>query len=100
MFTVPKCPEDTFFLFWPMKLFLCLGCSFLVFFFFFLFSLFGFYGPFKNISFISSRSFIKGGQKPENPGKKHLTMRKQNFAFPRDPSEARTIAGETQWIIH
>ena len=32
--------------------------------------LFGFYSTFKNISFISSRSFIKGGRKPENPGKK------------------------------
>ena len=31
---------------------------------------FGFYGSFKNISFISSRSFIKDGRKPENPGKK------------------------------
>ena len=34
-----------------------------------LFFLFGFYGPFKNISLISSRPFIKGGRKPENPGK-------------------------------
>ena len=46
------------------------------------FFLFGFYGPFKNISLISSRSFIKGGRKPENPGKNHLTIRKQNLAFP------------------
>ena len=46
--------------------------------FFFFFS-FGFYGPFKNIS---SRSFIKGGRKPDNPGKNHLTIRKQNLAFP------------------
>ena len=37
------------------------------FFFFFFFFWFGFYGPFKNISLISSRSFIKGGRKPENP---------------------------------
>ena len=36
--------------------------------------------PFKNISLISSRSFIKGGRKPENPGKNHLTIRKQNLA--------------------
>ena len=41
-----------------------------------------FYGPFKNISLISSRSFIKGEQKPENPGKNHMTIRKQNLAFP------------------
>ena len=40
------------------------------------FFLFGFYGPFKNISLISSRSFIKGGRKPENLEKKHLTIRK------------------------
>ena len=46
------------------------------------FFLFGFYGPFKNISLISSRSFIKSGRKPENPEKKHLTIRKQNLAFP------------------
>ena len=34
------------------------------------FFLFGFYSPFKNISLISSRLFIKGGQKPENTGEK------------------------------
>ena len=34
------------------------------------FFLFGFYGPFKNISLISGWLFIKGGQKPDNPGKK------------------------------
>ena len=44
---------------------------------FFFFFGFGFYGPFKNISLISSRSFIKGGRKPENPEKNHLTIRKQ-----------------------
>ena len=51
-------------------------------FFFFFFFWFGFYGPFKNISLISSRSFIEGGRKPENPEKNHLTIRKQNLAFP------------------
>ena len=51
----------------------------LVIFFFFWF---GFYGLFKNISLISSRSFIEGGRKPENPEKNHLTIRKQNLAFP------------------
>ena len=56
------------------------------------FSLFGFYNPFKNISLKWSKSFIKGGRKPENPEKNHLTIRKQNLAFPRDPSEARTTA--------
>ena len=39
----------------------------------------GFYDPFQNISLISSRSFIKGGRKPENPGKNHLTTPKQNL---------------------
>ena len=52
------------------------GCFFCFFF------LFGFYGPFKNISLISSRSFIEGGRKPENPEKNHLTICKQNLAFP------------------
>ena len=52
--------------------------SVIIFFFFW----FGFYGPFKNISLISSRSFIEGGRKPENPEKNHLTIRKQNLAFP------------------
>ena len=42
----------------------------------------GFYDPFKNISPVSSRPFIKGGRKLENPGKNHLTIRKQNLAFP------------------
>ena len=50
--------------------------------FFFFFFWFGFYGPFKNISLISSRSFIEGGRKPENPQKNNLTIRKQNLAFP------------------
>ena len=27
-------------------------------------------------------SFIKGGRKPENTGKNHLTIGKQNLAFP------------------
>ena len=39
-------------------------------FFFVVVFFFEFYGPSKNISLISSRSFIKGGRKPENPGKK------------------------------
>ena len=52
------------------------------FFFFFFFFWFGFYGPFKNISLILSWSFIKGGWKQENPGKNHLTIRKQNLVFP------------------
>ena len=52
-------------------------CIYIFFFFFW----FGFYGPFKNISLISSQSFIEGGRKPENPEKKHLTIRKQNLAF-------------------
>ena len=53
-----------------------------IFFFFFFFFWFGFYGPFKNISLISSWSFIEGGRKPENPEKNHLSIRKQNLAFP------------------
>ena len=32
----------------------------------------GFYGLFKYISLLSSRSFFKGGRKPENPGKKTI----------------------------
>ena len=56
--------------------------SIFFFFFFFFFFWFGFYGPFKNISLISSRSFIEGGRKLENPEKNHLTIRKQNLAFP------------------
>ena len=43
--------------------------------------LFGFYGPFKTISLISSDP-LKGGRNPENPGKIHLTIRKQNLDFP------------------
>ena len=50
--------------------------------FFLFFFLLGFYGPFKNISLISSQPFIKGGQKPEKPGKNHLAICKQNLAFP------------------
>ena len=58
-----------------------------------LFFLFGFYGPFKNISLTSSRSFIKSGRKLENPGKNHLTIHKQNLAFPH-VTRARL---ELQW---
>ena len=54
--------------------------------------LLGFYSPFKNISLISSRSFIKCGQKLEDQGKNHLAIDIQNVSFPRDPSEARTTA--------
>ena len=57
-------------------------------FLFFVCFIFGFYSPFKNISLISSRLFIKGGQKPENQRKNHLTIRKQNC----DPGKARTTA--------
>ena len=41
-----------------------------------MFFVFLFYGPFKNISLILNRLFIKGGPKAENPGKNHLTIRK------------------------
>ena len=34
------------------------------------------------ISLKWSQSFIKSGRKPENPGKNHLTICKQNLAFP------------------
>ena len=47
----------------------------------------GGYGPFKNISSISSRSFIEGGQKSENPGKNNLTICKLNLAFPHMTQE-------------
>ena len=43
---------------------------------------FMFYSPFKNISLISSRSFIKLERKLKNPGKNPLTICKKNFAFP------------------
>ena len=60
--------------------------TYLVFFYFilfvfFLFFLLGFYVPFKNIALIWSQSFMKGGRIPENLGKNHLTIRKQNLAF-------------------
>ena len=68
-------------------------------FFFFFFFWFGFYGPFKNISLISSRSFIKGRQKPENPRKDHLTIRKQNLAFPHvTQARLEPQRWETYWI--
>ena len=41
--------------------------------------LFGFYGPFKNISLIPSRSFIKGGRKRENLGKKGFWFYKMGY---------------------
>ena len=57
------------------------------------FSLFwGFYSPLKNISFISNRSFIKGGQKREVPGKTPDHPYAE-LGFPTcDPSKARTTA--------
>ena len=65
----------------------------------FLFFWHGFYGPFKNISLISSRSFIKGGRKPENPGKNHLTICKQNLAFPHvTQTRLEPQRWETWWI--
>ena len=59
-------------------------CQFFYFYFFFLF---GFYSPFKNISLISSGSFIKGGRKPENPGGKKC----QNFFFSEKTKNKKTI---------
>ena len=71
----------------------------LFFFFFFFFFWFGFYGPFKNISLISSRSFIEGGRKPEYPEKNHLTIRKQNLAFPHmTRARLEPQRWETLWI--
>ena len=45
------------------------------FFFFFFFFLIGFYGPFKNMSLISSRSFIKGGRGSNHSGEKPNGLR-------------------------
>ena len=55
--------------------------NFFFFFFFFFFDL-GFTALSRIFSLISSRSFIEGGRKPEYPEKNHLTIRKQNLAFP------------------
>ena len=58
--------------------------------FFFSFFWLGFYSPFKNISLISSRSFIKGGQEP---GEKPPDHPWAILGFPTcDPSKARTTA--------
>ena len=54
---------------------------YIFFFIFFFFFDLGF-TALSRISLISSRSFIEGGRKPENPEKNHLTIRKQNLAFP------------------
>ena len=61
------------------------------FFFFFFFFLTGFYGPFKNFPLYRADRSSKVGE-TGNPGKNHLTIRKQNLASPRDPSEVRTAA--------
>ena len=66
---------------------------------------FGFYGPFKNISLISSRSFIEGGRKLENPEKNHLTIRKQNLEchcrkYSMIKSPWKSVAGlATSWLL-
>ena len=72
-----------FFVFFLFLFFFCF--FFFVFFLFVCCCFFGggvVYGPFKNISLMSNRSFIKGEQKPEHPGKNHLIIRKQSLAFP------------------
>ena len=64
----------------------------IVFFFFFLF---GFYGPFKNISLISSQSFIKGGRKPENlEKKKHLPSVSRTWLSNMWPEQGSNHSGE------
>ena len=76
-------------------------CSMYVFFCFFFCFLFLIWvlRPFKNISLMSSRSFIKGERKPENPGKNHLTIRKQNLAFPHvTRARLEPQRWETWWI--
>ena len=52
--------------------------------FFFFFFLFGFYGPFKNISHIEPIVYQRWAKTSEPGGKNHLTIRKQNLAFPHD----------------
>ena len=41
----------------------------------------GGYGPFKNITHISNRSFIKGGRKPKNTGKRAHNLVPVSCAF-------------------
>ena len=69
---------------WPGKqISQSLFVFFVFFLFFFFFCFFFFFTVLSRIFHISSRPFIKDGRKPENPGKKkHLTIRKQNLAFP------------------
>ena len=56
---------------------------------------FGFYGPFKNISVISSQSFIKGGQKSENTEKKPPDHLYAELGFPTcDPERGSNHSGE------
>ena len=72
------------------------GPAYFILFYFFWF---GFYGPFRNISLISSRSFIKCGRRPENPGNKHLIIRKQNLASPHlTRARLEPQRWETLWI--
>ena len=57
--------------------------------FLFVFFLFGFYSPFKNISHIKPivhQRWAKTGEPWKK--KKHLTIHKQNLAFPRDPNNS------------
>ena len=49
---------------------------------FFFFFVFGFYGPFKNVSYIKLMVHQRWGKTWEPGEKNHLTIRKQNLAFP------------------
>ena len=45
-------------------------------------NIFGFYGPSRIFHLYQADRSSKVGENLENPGKNHLTIRKQNLAFP------------------
>ena len=90
------------FLFVCLFVFLC--CFFFLLFFFFFFC--GGGGGGEGFTVLSrlfhlyhGRSFIKGGRKPEKPRKNHLTIGKQNVAFPYvTRAWFEPQRWETEWI--
>ena len=64
----------------------------LQFFFFFFFFYLGFTALSRIFHLYQAVPSSKAGKNRRKQGKNHLTIHKQNLAFPRDPSEAQTTA--------
>ena len=77
-------------------------CVLMIFFFFFFFFYLGFMSLLRIFHLYRADRSSKVGENRSTRGKNHLTIRKQNMAFPHvtcDPSETRTTAVRNDEIL-